>query len=325
MSQGGMEKSAVLLLALGEEATAAVFRYLSPLEVGRLGSAMREMGVLPRERVQAVLHAFQEEAMQQTGFAADSERFVDEALQRALGPDRAQSMMRRLGGGAAESLKQLAWMEPAEVAALLEAEPPQLTAVVLSHLPHDVAAAVLELLPQSLRGETVLCMAQSDLPTAEALRDLEAWLAGRLNAAGPGQSGNGETAAARVLAGMSRGSAEAVLSAVDRKDAPLAARLRARNLVFEDLPRLPLDSRKTFLRNISARTLLHALKGADERLLNGVSEAMSRPAAQRLRDDLATLGGLPVTDIEAAQDEAAAVLLRLAAEGALAFPEEETA
>ena len=325
MSQAGMEKSVVLLLALGEEATAAVFRYLSPQEVSQLGAAMREMRVLPRERVQAVLQACREESAKQTGFATDSERFLDDALKRAWGPERAQSLMRRLGGRTTESLKHLAWKEPADIVALLETEPPQLVAIVLSQLPRDSAAAVLELLPEILRSETVLCMAHSDLPPPDALRDIDAWVAERLNVTESGQTADNETATARVLAGMSRGSADAVLNAVDQKDAPLAARLRAHNLGFEDLMRLPLESRKTFLRNIPARTLLHALKGADGNMLNSIGEAMSKTAALRLRDDLDTLGGLQVTDIEAAQDEAAAVLQRLAAEGAVTFPEEKAA
>lgn len=90
MSQAGIEKSAALLLALGEEATAAAFRYLSPLEVSRLGQAMRELGVLPRERVRAILRDYVTEAAEQTGFAADTGRFLDETLKQAFRPDRAQ-------------------------------------------------------------------------------------------------------------------------------------------------------------------------------------------------------------------------------------------
>ena len=325
MSQSGMEKCAVLLLALGEDATAAVFRYLSPLEVSQLGAAMREIRVLPRERVREVLQAWREESVLQTGFATDSERFLDDALARALGPDRAQAIMRRLGGRTAESLKQLAWKEPAEVVALLQTEPPQLVAVVLSQLPRDGAAAVLELLPEKLRSETVLSMAHADGPAPEVLHDIEAWVAQRLSADDSTSVVANETTAARMLAGMSRGSAEAVLHAVDQQDAPLAARLRAHHLNFDDLLRVPLAERKIFLRNISARTLLHALKGANRNMLNCVGETMSKTAAQRLSDDLDTLGGLPVADIQTAQDEAAAILQRLAAEGALSVSGQDTA
>ncbi|MFN3716219.1 MAG: flagellar motor switch protein FliG, partial [Thiobacillus sp.] len=126
MSEAGIEKSATLLLALGEEATAAVFRYLSPLDVSRLGQAMRALEVLPRERVREVLREFSREAAGQTGFAADTARFLDDALTRAWPPERAQAMLRRLGAASAQALEKLAWREPAELAGLLESQPPAL-------------------------------------------------------------------------------------------------------------------------------------------------------------------------------------------------------
>lgn len=321
MSQAGIEKSAALLLALGEEAAAAVFRYLSPLEVTRLGSAMRELHVLPRERVRAVLRDYAAEAAEQTGFAADTGRFLDESLKLALSPERAQAMLQRLGATGAQALEKLAWREPAEIAGLLDAQPPQLIAAVLAQLPRDVAAAVLEVLPGRARADTLQSLAHSDAPGPDMLRELDDWLAS-LETATPSQ---GEAAAASLLEQMSEGSAAAALSQLDHKDAELAARLRVRNLDFEDLAQLPEASRKTFLRNIGARTLLHALKGSEGPVLVALTAVMSPTAAQRMRDDLDTLGAVSVAAIQAAQEEAGATLRRLAAEGAILFPEEEAA
>ncbi len=321
MSQNGIDKAAALLLALGEEATANVFRYLSPLEVSRLGSAMREMEVLPRERVRAILLDYAAESAEQTGFAADTGRFLDETLKLAWSPERAQSMLQRLGTSATQTLEKLAWREPAEIAGLLEGQPPQLIAVVTSQLPRDVAAAVLDVLPAVTRADTLLNLAQSDAPSADMLQDLDAWLIS-LEPSAPKQ---GEAAVASLLGQMSEGSAAAVLHQIDQDDADLAARLRVRNISFEDLARLPEASRKTFLRNIGARTLLNALKGSDGRVLDALMAVMSTTAAQRMRDDLDTLGALPVTAIQAAQHDAGATLRRLAAEGAILFPDEEAA
>ncbi len=321
MSQAGIEKSAALLLALGEEAAAAAFRYLSPLEVGRLGSAMKEIGVLPRERVRAILRDYVAEAAEQTGFAADTGRFLDETLKRALTPERAQAMLQRLGAACTQTLEKLAWRDPAELAGLLETQPPPLIAAVLAQLPRDVAAAVLDVLPGHTRADTLQSLAQRDAPSPDMLLELADWLASLESAAPP----QGEAAVASLLEHMSEGSAAAALSQIDQHDAALAARLRVRNLVFEDLATLPEASRKTFLRNIGAQTLLHALKGSDGRVLDALSAVMSPTAAQRMRDDLDTLGATPVTAIQAAHDEASASLRRLAAEGAIQFAEEAAA
>jgi flagellar motor switch protein FliG len=319
MSQAGIEKSAALLLALGEDATAAVLRFLSPLEVSRLGGAMRELGVLPRERVRAILHDYVAEAAEQTGFAADTGRFLDETLKLALSPEHAQAVLQRLGSSSAQALEKLAWRDPAEIAGLLEAQPPQLIAVVLSQLPRDVAAAVLDVLPAATRANTLQSLARSDAPHPDMLRDLDDWLAS-LESAPPSQ---GEAAVAGILGQMSEGSAAAALNQLDLNDAALAARLRVRNLSFEDLAHLPEASRKAFLRNVGARMLLHALKGSDGRVLDALTAVMSPTAARRMRDDLDTLGALPVALIQSAQDEAGATLRRLASEGAIPFPEEE--
>ncbi|HEX5676212.1 MAG TPA: FliG C-terminal domain-containing protein, partial [Azonexus sp.] len=171
------------------------------------------------------------------------------------------------------------------------------------------------------RADTLLSLAHSDAPSPDMLRDLDDWLAS-LEPVAPSQ---GEAAVASLLGQMSEGSAAAALVQLDQNDAGLAARLRVRNLVFEDLARLPEASRKTFLRNIGARTLLHALKGSDGRVLDALTAVMSPTAAKRMRDDLDTLGALPVTAIQSAQDDAGATLRRLAAEGAILFPEEEAA
>ncbi len=321
MSQAGIEKSAALLLALGEEATAAVFRYLSPLEVSRLGSAMRELEVLPRERVMTILREHAAEAAEQTGFAADTGRFLDETLKMALSPERAQAILQRLGASGAQALEKLAWREPAEIAGMLEQQPPQLIAVVSAQLPRDVAAAVLDVLPAETRANTLQSLAHSQAPSSDMLRDLEDWLSSFESDEAP----QGEAAVASLLGQMSVGSAAAALSQLDQNDADLGARLRARKLGFEDLARLPEASRKTFLRNIGARTLLHALKGSDGQVLDALTAVMSPTAAQRMRDDLDTLGALPVTMIQAAQEDAGASLRRLAAEGAILYPEEELA
>lgn len=321
MSQAGIEKSAALLLALGEEATAAVFRYLSPLEVSRLGSAMRELEVLPRERVRAILRDYAAEAAEQTGFAADTGRFLDETLKLALSPERAQAMLQRVGAAGAQALEKLAWREPAEIAGLLEGQLPQLIAVVVAQLPRDVAAAVLDVLPGATRADTLLSLAHSEAPSPDMLSELDDWLAGLDADPAP----QGEAAVASLLGQMSEGSAAAALSQLDQNDAGLAARLRVRKLAFEDLARLPEAGRKTFLRNVGARTLLHALKGSDVQVLDALTAVMSPTAAQRMRDDLDTLGALPVAAIQAAQDDAGATLRRLAAEGAILFPEEELA
>lgn len=321
MSRAGMEKAAALLLALGEEAAAAVFRCLGPQEVSELGNAMRAIEVLPRERVREILRDYAAEAAEQTGFAADTRRFLDEALKQALPPERAREALQRISVPASAALERLAWRPPAEIAGLLEPLAPTLAAVVIGQLPRDVAAATLELLPAAQRADTLQSLAQDGVPTPDGLAELDDWLAGLDHAAAQ----SGETMAATLLAHMSTGSSSAALNRIGQRDADLAARLRTHEAGFDDLVRLSEAGRKTFLRNIGARTLLHALKGSDGRVLEALAAVMSPTAAQRLRDDLDTLGAVPVSEIQAAQEAVGESLRRLLAEGAIHIAEEDAA
>ncbi|MCA1926739.1 MAG: flagellar motor switch protein FliG, partial [Thiobacillus sp.] len=128
-----------------------------------------------------------------------------------------------------------------------------------------------------------------------------------------------------LLERMSGGAAAAALAQLDSADAALAARLRARALEFDDLARAGEADRRLFLRHVSARTLLLALKGSDGRALAALAAAMSPSAALRMKDDLDTLGAVPVAEIQAAQSEAASLLRRLVAEGAIRFDGEARA
>lgn len=321
MSRAGTEKAAALLLALGEEAAAAVFRCLGPQEVSELGSAMRAVDVLPRERVREILRDYAAEAAEQTGFAADTRRFLDEALRQALSPERAREVLQRISVPASATLERLAWRPPAEIAGLLETLSPSLIAVIVGQLPRDVAAATLELLPAAQRADTLQSVALDGVPTPDALAELDGWLTGLDRVTGA----PGETVAATLLAQMSPGSSTAVLNQLDERDAGLAARLRVHNLGFEDIVRLSEAGRRTFLRNIGARTLLRALKGSDGRVLEALAAVMTPTATQRLRDDLDTLGAVPVTEIQAAQEAVGESLRRMLAEGAIHIASEEAA
>ena len=133
MNQAGLEKSAVLLMAVGEAAAGHILRYLNPTEVTQLAETMRRIGGQSRDRVAAVLADFQAEAERQTGFGMAPQAFLGEALSQALGEEKAAALLARLEAEGAP-LKQLAWMAPAEISHLLGQEPAPVIATVLAHL-----------------------------------------------------------------------------------------------------------------------------------------------------------------------------------------------
>lgn len=328
MNRPGLEKSAVLLLSLGEEAAAQVFRYLSPFEVGELGRAMREMGALPRARVEGILDEYEEEALRQTGIGEGADEFLDVALTRALGEERGRQLLARITGGSGE-VRQLAWKDPAEVAALLHEQHPQLVAAVLAQLDRAQAAAILEWLPETLRPEILQRLAEWQGAPAEALREMEDWLAHRIQ--GEAMQKEGPGLAADLLSRLSPAARMEVEAGLMEGSPRVYEQLKAQQLEFQDLARLGGESRMAFFKAVPAQTLLLALKGADPDLIEDMLSRMPDTAARRLRVDLESLGAAKLSDIESAQAEVVGLLRQMAIAGGLELaplparqPEEQT-
>lgn len=314
MNRAGLEKAAALLLTLGEDAAAQVFRYLSPYEVGELGRAMRELGALPRERVEALIDEYEAAASQQTGIGADADQFLDAALTRALGEERARRLLARIAG-TGSSVRELAYREPAEVAALLQDEHPQLAAAVLAQLDRAHAAATLEWLPETQREEAVRLLAEWQGAPAEAMREMEDWLARQLQEREPAPAG--ASLAADLLARVSPAAREEIESGLAQSSPALLEQLKAQQLALDDLARLSGESRMRFFKAVPGRTLLLALKGAGPDVVEELLTRMPNTAARRLRDDLEALGAARLADIESAQAETVRLLREMAAQGQL--------
>lgn len=315
MNREGTEKSAILLLSIGEEAAAQVFRYLTPTEVSELGRMMRDLGVLPRDRVEAVLREFNDEASRQTGFGADSEEFLDAALTRALGEDRGRQLMTRILGKERNELKQLDWMEPAEVAALLQDEHPQVVATVLVHLEKQQASRILEWLSEPLRHQVVQGVAGWRGAPGEAMRELNAWLESRLRKEVP--ETDGQALAAELLHHLSPSTRAQIESGLAADDPELLEQLKIRQLGLEDLQRLTPISRTRFFKAVPGNSLLLALKGADPDVIQSLLQRMPETAAKRLKVDLESLGASRLDEIESAQAEVVSLMRKMAAKGDL--------
>jgi flagellar motor switch protein FliG len=316
MSQAGIERSAILLMTVGEDAAGQVLRYLSPGEVTQLAETMRQLGGQPRDRVSAVLDAFQKEAEQQTGFGMAPEVFLGETLSRALGRDKAAALLNRLENEGAP-LKQLAWMSAEDIARLIEAEPAPVVATVLAHVERDQAAGILMLLPARQREDALLALTRWQGAEPQALRELSGWLASRIEKSQQAADKQGEALAAELLSRLPGGAAQAMRAGLSGRDPELAVRLETATLAFQDLARLDGPSRTRLFKSASARTLLLAMKGADPGLVEALGQRMGPTAAQRLKDDLDALGAIRIDEIDAAQAEVVRLMRELAGQGRL--------
>ena len=173
MDDRGLNDAAILLVSLGEEEAAEVFKHLSPKEVQKLGETIARMRGVTREKVDFVIERFTSDAASQSLLVDDASDYVRSVLKRALGDDKAALLIDRImQGGDISGIESLKWMDPLSVAELLRGEHPQIVAAILVHLEFEQAAAVLMQLPERFRSEVMLRVATLEGIQPTALKDL---------------------------------------------------------------------------------------------------------------------------------------------------------
>jgi len=318
MNDEGIERSAILLLSLGEEGATEVFKHLAPREVQKLGMAMSNLKNITRDKVEAVLSAFCSSAQEKSSLGLDSSEYIRSVLTKALGDDKAGNLIDRiLHGGDTSGIEGLKWMDSSAVAELIANEHPQIIATILVHLDRDQASEILGLLSERVRNDVLLRIATLDGIQPSALRELNDVLTKLL-------SGNnnlkksamgGVRAAAEILNFMSGSVEGGLIESVKEYDAELAQKILDEMFVFENI--IDIDDRgiQLLLREIQSESLILALKGSSEELREKIFKNMSQRAAEMLRDDLEAKGPVRVSEVEAEQKEILKVVRRLADEG----------
>ena len=318
MDDRGLNDAAILLMSLGEEEAAEVFKHLSPKEVQKLGETIARMRGVSREKVDFVINRFHDDAGAQSLLVNDASDYVRSVLRRALGEDKASLLIDRiLQGGDVSGIESLKWMDPLSVAELLRNEHPQIVAAILVHLEHEQAAAVLMQLPERFRSEVVLRVATLEGIQPTALKDLNEVLF-KVLAGGDKvrkTSLGGVKTAAEMINQLGGNADAAVLETIRNYDLDLAQKIMDKMFVFDDLVKLDDRSLQMVLREVASETLIVALKGGTMEVRDKILANMSMRASEALREDLESRGPMRLSEVEAQQKEILKVVRRLAEEG----------
>ncbi|WP_198972884.1 flagellar motor switch protein FliG [Xylophilus sp. ASV27] len=318
MDNQGLDDAAILLMSLGEEEAAEVFKYLSPKEVQKLGETIARMRNVSRDRVDEVINKFTGVAARQSLLVSDSGDYVRAVLRRALGDDKAALLIDRiLQGGDVSGIESLKWMDPVSVAELLRNEHPQIIAAILVHLDYDQAASVLVHLSERQRSEVMLRIATLEGIQPTALKDLNEVL---FNVLAGGDkirktSLGGIKTAAEIVNLLGAAIEGPLLDSIRAYDADLAQKIVDKMFVFDDVGKLDGKSIQLVLKEVATETLLVALKGASPELRDKFLSNMSTRAAEALREDLESRGPMRLSEVEAQQKEILKAVRRLADEG----------
>jgi flagellar motor switch protein FliG len=318
MDEEGLNDAAILLISLGEEAAGEVFKHLSPKEVQKLGETIARMRAISRDKVDAIVSRFSEDAAAQSLLVSDTGNYVRSVLKRALGDDKATLLIDRiLQGGDVSGIESLKWMDPLSVAELLRNEHPQIVAAILVHLDAEQASAILMQLTDRQRSEIMLRVATLEGIQPTALKDLNEVLY-KVLAGGDKirkSSLGGVKTAAEIINLLGSGMDASVLESIRSYDPDLAQKIMDKMFVFEDIGKLDDRSIQMVLREVASETLIVALKAASNEMRDKILANMSSRAAEALREDLEARGPMRLSEVEAQQREIIKTVRRLAEEG----------
>ncbi len=319
----GIERTAVLLMTLGEQDAAEIMKLLNPKEVQKIGEAMAGMGSIGRDAVDDVLSEFCDTVDEQTALGIGNEEYLRNVLVNALGEDKAGNIVDRiLMGHDAKGLETLKWMEARAVAEMIRLEHPQIISIILSYLESDHAAEILAALPENMQADVLIRVATLDGIQPSALHELDEMLekqfAGNsdsLKSAGMG----GIKTAANLLNFLESSVESQVMEKLKEVDEELGQNIQDLMFVFDNL--IDVDDRgiQGLLREISSENLIIALKGADEDVKEKIIKNMSKRAAEMLRDDLEAKGPVRLSEVEAAQKEILSIARRMADSGEISL------
>jgi flagellar motor switch protein FliG len=318
MDDEGLEDAAILLMSLGEEEAAEVFKHLAPKEVQRLGETIAKMKAVPRDRVDTILDKFTEVAEREHILVPDTDEYVKSVLRKALGEDKAALLIDRiLQGSDVTGIESLKWMDASSVAELLRHEHPQIVAAILVHLEFDQAAEVLKQFVERQRNEVLVRIATLDGIQPAALKDLNEVMS-KVLAGGDRMKKStlgGVKAAAEILNMLGSSVETSVLDFVREADNELAQKIMDNMFTFDDLEKIDDKGIQALLREVQSESLIVALKGATPGLREKIFKNMSTRAAETLREDLESRGPVRLSEVEAEQKEMLKTVRRLADEG----------
>ena len=314
----GVERAAILLMALGEQAAAAILKHMNPKEVQKVGTAMATLSNVTTSQVGIVMSEFINTVESQTALGIGSEEYIRSVMVSALGEEKAGSLIDRiLTGATTKGLEALKWMEPRAVAEIIRLEHPQIIAIVLSYLESDQSALVLSMLPERMRTDILMRIASLEAIHPSALKELddilEKQFTGNTNV--KSSSVGGTRTAANILNLMDASKGNQIMDAIKESDADLGQKIEDLMFVFDNLAEVDDRGVQALLRETSSDSLILALKGCDEIVKEKIFKNMSKRAAEMLREDLEAKGPVRLSEVEAAQKEILAIARRMAESG----------
>jgi flagellar motor switch protein FliG len=316
----GPQKAAMVLILLGEEASAGILKQMSEDDVQLISREIALLRGIEPVHSEVVLEEFYQVMMAGQYVMKGGLEYAQNLLVSAFGPEAAKKVLERLMkamGHDMANFDALQKADPQQLAKFIHSEHPQTIALVLAHLNPSQASALLTSLPPEQRADLALRVANLDQVSPEVINKIALVIGGKLNALGEfsRESYGGVRTVAEMFNRLDSEVSKEILSALEGQDETLTETLRRLMFVFDDLLTLDQNAIKDILARVDRKIPMMALKGTNERMKRHFLGCMSERGSQMMLEDMEALGKVKLKDVEAAQQEIITVLRKLEAEG----------
>jgi flagellar motor switch protein FliG len=315
----GVRKAAVVLVLMGEEASAEVFKHFSEEEIEKIAREMAALGPVASGVSERVMEEFHSTAIAAEYVTRGDVDFARRVLVRTLGPDSARRIVERVQRSfqSTAGFTSLERADPQQLSKFILGEHPQTIALILAHLHAASAAQLIALLPESLRVDVLTRMASLEDISPDVVSRISSVIEQRLKTlGGPSREQHGGVrAVAELFNRLERTVSATALEAIEARKPELALSIRNLMFVFEDLMHVDDTGIRELVSRADKKALTIALKGASEEMRQRFLGNMSKRAGEMLREEMEVLGAVRLRDVEKAQQEVVAVARKLEEEG----------
>jgi flagellar motor switch protein FliG len=310
----GRQKAAILLISLGPEVSAQIFKHLREEEIEQLTLEIANVRKVDTAEKEAILAEFHQICMVQEYISQGGIQYAKEILEKALGPSRAMDIINRLTATLQVRPFDFARKaDPAQILNFIQNENSQTIALILSYLQPDQASIILSSLPQDKQADVAKRIATMDSTSPEVISQVERVLEQKLSSTVTQDytTAGGIEAIVQILNGVDRGTERTILDSLEIQDPELADEIKKRMFVFEDIVNIDNRSIQRIIRDIENADLQLALKVASEEVREVIFRNMSKRMAESFREEMEYMGPVRLRDVEEAQTRIVATIRRL--------------
>jgi flagellar motor switch protein FliG len=316
----GKEKAAILVISLGPDVAAQVYKHLSEEEIERLTLQISQVRKVDSSLKEEIINQFHQLALAQDYITQGGIGYAKTVLEKAVGKDEAMQIINRLTSTLQVRPFDFARKaDPGQILNFIQNEHPQTIALILSYLDSSQAGQVLSELPQEMQADIARRIALMDRTSPEVINEVEQILERKLSATVTQDftQAGGVEAVVEVLNGVDRSTERTILDALEIQDPELAEEIKKRMFVFEDIVTLDNRAIQRVIREVQNEDLLLALRASSEEVKEVMFTNMSQRMAENFKEEMEYMGPVRLRDVEEAQSRIVGTIRKLEEAGEL--------